>query len=94
MKSIFMVMTHLALLTLLPEPSRAQDGENKNVQPPVTLPAPAQKPSDEPDLAITPNTIRIQSRDFPKEGNWVMLAGFTELGSPCLSRDGNHGQRA
>ncbi len=89
MKFILMLMTHLALFTLLPEPSRAQDGEKNNAQPPATVPAPAQKPSDEPDLAITPNTIRIQSNDSHKEGTWVVMAGFSELGSPCLSRDGN-----
>ena len=36
-----------------------------------------------------PNTIRIQSMDSPKEGSWVLMAGFSELGSPCFSRDGN-----
>jgi len=89
MKCIPMVMTHLALLSLLLEPSRAQHGEKDNAQPPANVPAPAQKPGDEPDLAITPNTIRIQSTDSPKEGSWVVMAGFSELGSPCLSRDGN-----
>jgi Tol biopolymer transport system component len=39
--------------------------------------------------AITPNTIRIQSIDSPKEGSWVTMDGFSELGSPCLSRDGD-----
>ena len=26
----------------------------------------------EPDLVISPDTIRIQSTDSPKEGNWVI----------------------
>jgi Tol biopolymer transport system component len=89
MKCTLTVMTHLALLTLLTIPGLAQDVEKNNVQPPATVPAPAQKPSDEPDLAVTPNTIRIQSMDSPKDGNWVVMPGFSELGSPCFSRDGN-----
>jgi hypothetical protein len=43
--------------------------------------------AQEGNLAITPNTIRIQSIDSPKEGSWVYMAGFSELGSPCFSRD-------
>jgi Tol biopolymer transport system component len=45
--------------------------------------------AQEGNLAITPNTIRIQAVDSPKEGSWVYMAGFSELGSPCFSRDGN-----
>ncbi len=74
MKCLLGMMTHLALVALLLEPGRA--------------PASAQKPGDEPELAITPNTIRIQSTESPNEGSWVVLPGFSELGSPCLSRDG------
>jgi Tol biopolymer transport system component len=43
---------------------------------------------DEPDLVITPNTIRIQFLDAPREGKWVIMPGFSELGSPTFSRDG------
>jgi Tol biopolymer transport system component len=75
-----LVMTHLALLTLVPQASRAQVGAKGNAR--------AQKLGDEPDFAITANTIRIQSTDSPKEGNWVVMPGFSELGSPCFSRDG------
>jgi dipeptidyl aminopeptidase/acylaminoacyl peptidase len=88
MQFILMVTAHLALLTLLPEPGRTQGVEKKSAQPPPFVSAGAQKSGDEPDLAITPNTIRIQSMDSPKEGSWVVMAGFSELGSPCLSRDG------
>ena len=77
------------LLTLLLEPSRAQDGEKDKFRQSTTVPALAQKAADEPDLVITPNTIRIQSTTSPKVGNWVVMAGFSELGSPCFSRDGN-----
>ncbi len=42
----------------------------------------------QPDLAVTPNTIRIQSLDEPAKGTWVELPGFSELGSPTFSRDG------
>jgi hypothetical protein len=86
MKCVLTMITHLAVLLLLHDPSHAQD---KKDQPPATVPTPAQKSADEPDLVITPNTIRIQSVDSPKVGSWVVMPGFTELGSPCLSRDGN-----
>ena len=66
-----------------------EDGEKDNAQPPATVTAPAQKPTHEPDLAITPNTIRIQSTDSPKEGAGVVTAGFSELGQFRSSRDGN-----
>jgi Tol biopolymer transport system component len=45
--------------------------------------------AQEGELVVTPNTIRIQSTDAPKEGIWVVMTGFSELGSPCFSRDGN-----
>jgi hypothetical protein len=61
-KCTLIEMTHLALLTLLPEPSRAQDGAQDNAQ------RSAQKPSDEPVFAVTPNTIRIQAMDSPRKG--------------------------
>jgi Tol biopolymer transport system component len=81
MKCIVMAIAHLALFTLLAEGSRAED-QNKEG-------APAQKPGDEPNVAITPNTIRIQSTDSPKAGNWVVMPGFSELGSPSFSREGD-----
>jgi len=45
-------------------------------------------PTDEPELVITPNTIRIQPIDSPKDGHWVIMPGFSELGSPSFSKDG------
>jgi dipeptidyl aminopeptidase/acylaminoacyl peptidase len=42
----------------------------------------------EPDLVITPNTVRIQSLEEPTKGQWVTMSGFSELGSPTFSRDG------
>ena len=42
----------------------------------------------EPDLVITPNTIRIQSLAVANKGYWALMPGFSELGSPCFSRDG------
>jgi hypothetical protein len=33
---------------------------------------------------FTPNTIRIQSLESPEKGEWVVMPGFKELGSPCL----------
>ncbi len=45
--------------------------------------------SGRPDLVLnTPNTIRVQSLDNPANGNWVVMPGFVELGSPTFSRDG------
>jgi Tol biopolymer transport system component len=45
--------------------------------------------STRPDIVlVTPNTIRIQSLDNPADGNWVVMPGFAELGSPTFSRDG------
>ncbi len=38
--------------------------------------------------AITPNTIRVQSLESPERGEWVVMPGFSELGSPSFSRDG------
>ncbi len=43
---------------------------------------------NEPDLVITPNTIRIQSLAEPTKGQWVVMPGFSELGSPTFSTDG------
>jgi Tol biopolymer transport system component len=39
-------------------------------------------------FAVTPSTIRIQSIESPQRGNWVVMPGFSELGSPTFSRDG------
>jgi Tol biopolymer transport system component len=44
--------------------------------------------ADEPNVVITPNTIRIQSLDDATKGQWVVMPGFSELGSPTFSRDG------
>jgi Tol biopolymer transport system component len=44
--------------------------------------------AQERDAEITPSTIRIQSTESPKDGSWVLMPGFKELGSPCFSRDG------
>jgi len=44
--------------------------------------------SDQPDVLYTPNTIRIQSLEEPQKGEWVVMPGFSELGSPTFSRDG------
>jgi Tol biopolymer transport system component len=82
MRCILMVMTQLAILSLLQEPTFAQDQEKVKARPLA-----AQR-GDEPRFALTPNTIRIQAIDSPKEGSWVVLPGFSELGSPCFSRDG------
>jgi Tol biopolymer transport system component len=50
--------------------------------------AAAQEPN-RPDIVLnTPNTIRIQSVENPADGNWVVMRGFAELGSPTFSRDG------
>ncbi len=43
---------------------------------------------DQPDVLYTPNTIRIQSLEEPAKGEWVVMPGFSELGSPTFSRDG------
>ena len=43
---------------------------------------------DEPNRVITPNTIRIQPVDQPEKGKWVVMPGFSELGSPTFSKDG------
>jgi Tol biopolymer transport system component len=37
---------------------------------------------------VTPNTVRIQSLEEPTKGEWVVMPGFSELGSPTFSRDG------
>jgi Tol biopolymer transport system component len=89
MKCALILMTRLAFLTLLFEPSRAQHGEQLDAQSDATDLVLAQQPGGEAEFAVTPNTIRIQSTDSPKNGSWVVVPGFSELGSPCLSRDGN-----
>jgi Tol biopolymer transport system component len=35
-----------------------------------------------------PITVRVQSIDDPKQGYWVAMPGFQELGSPSFSKDG------
>ena len=40
------------------------------------------------ELAITPHTIRVQPMDPDEKGQWIMMPGYSELGSPCFSRDG------
>lgn len=75
------------LLVLPPTPGSARQNKGTEQGPPDRMAAPP-GPDDEPDPAITPNTVRIQSRDRPEEGRWVVMPGFSELGSPCFSRDG------
>lgn len=43
---------------------------------------------EQPPVLFTPNTIRIQSLEEPTKGEWVVMQGFRELGSPTFSRDG------
>ncbi len=43
---------------------------------------------DEPELVITPHTIRVEPLDPKREGSWIVLPGFSELGSPTFSPDG------
>jgi Tol biopolymer transport system component len=43
---------------------------------------------DEPALVITPHTIRVQATDPHGRGYWIVMPGFSELGSPTFSRDG------
>ena len=42
---------------------------------------------DEPELVITPRTIRVQPTDPDEKGHWIEMPGYGELGSPCFSRD-------
>ncbi len=42
----------------------------------------------DPRLAITPHTIRVQPMDPDQKGDWIIMPGYAELGSPCFSRDG------
>lgn len=65
-----------------------QDAPKPVPPPPAIKAEPEKAPSDEPELVITPNTIRIQSMAKPEEGHWVTMPGFSELGSPSFSRDG------
>ena len=51
--------------------------------------------SGRPDIVLaTPNTIRIESLDDPKNGHWVVMPGFAELGSPTFSRGTVNGSRS
>ncbi len=43
---------------------------------------------DVPALVITPHTIRVQPSDPDGQGHWIVMPGFSELGSPTFSRDG------
>ncbi len=88
MRPISCLTACLTFLGLLPESGRAQQEKEGDPVPPAAEKAAAPKPDDEPDLVITPNTIRIQSTEKPQEGRWVVMPGFSELGSPCFSRDG------
>ena len=47
-----------------------------------------QRDPDEPEQAITPHTIRVQPVDPGEQGHWIVMPGYSELGSPCFSRDG------
>jgi len=42
----------------------------------------------EPDLVITPHTIRVQPMDPDGTGHWITMRDYSELGSPCPSPDG------
>jgi Tol biopolymer transport system component len=89
MKPIFGLVSCLVLLLLAPNLGHARQGGEDDAESPVVRKRPAPRPDDEPDLVITPNTIRIQSTEQPEEGRWVVMPGFGELGSPCFSRDGS-----
>lgn len=58
------------------------------VQAQEPVPGKAARADGEPDLVITPNTVRIQLVARSEEGKWVLMPGFSELGSPCFSRTG------
>ena len=88
MKPFSCLTACLALLLLPPKPGHARQDRKGDPDPPVARKAAAPKSDDEPDLVITPNTIRIQSTEKPEVGHWVVMPGFSELGSPCFSRDG------
>lgn len=76
-------------LLILSNPIWSHADEAPQVEPhpnrPAALVALAQ---DEPDLVITPHTIRIERLASPEVGHWINLPGYSELGSPCISRDG------
>lgn len=83
-----LTMACVVLLLMPPRPGSARqhgEGDPKS-RGDRRLAAPG--PDEGPEDGITPNTIRIQSTDRPEEGRWVVMPGFSELGSPCFSRDG------
>jgi TolB protein len=88
MKPFSCLTACLALLLLPPKPGHAQQDRKGDPDAPVARKAAAPKSDGEPGLVITPNTIRIQSTEKPEQGHWVVMPGFSELGSPCFSRDG------
>jgi Tol biopolymer transport system component len=88
MKPLTYLVACLASLLLLSNPGHARPGGKGDPDPPVAQKGAAPKPDDEPDLVVTPNPIRIQSTARPEEGRWVVMPGFSELGSPCFSGDG------
>jgi Tol biopolymer transport system component len=89
MKTVSCLVTGVALLLLAPDSVRARDDGQGAPGTPVARTCTQPRPDDEPDLVITPNTIRIQSTEQPEEGRWGVMPGFGELGSPCFSRDGS-----
>jgi Tol biopolymer transport system component len=44
--------------------------------------------AEKPRSDLGPITVRVQSIGDPKQGHWVVMPGFRELGSPSLSKDG------
>jgi dipeptidyl aminopeptidase/acylaminoacyl peptidase len=88
MKPISGLVACLGLLLFPPNPGHAQPDGKGDPDPLAVRRNAAPRPDDEPDLVITPNSIRIQSTEQPKEGRWVVMPGFSELGSPCFSGDG------
>ncbi len=86
MRCTLAVAISVGLCSLGVEASRAQQDGKNDGRP--REPAPHARADDPPELEITPNTIRIQALDSPRKGSWVIMPGFSELGSPCFSSDG------
>lgn len=88
MKPFSSLIACLSLLLVLPSSGPAQQGKKGDPEPPVPQEAAAPKEDDEPDLVITPHTIRVQPTDPDGKGHWITMPRYGELGSPCFSRDG------
>jgi Tol biopolymer transport system component len=78
----------LTTLVLLLNTAQARE-DTTDSRRPASVPILAQGAGDEPELVITPNSIRIQSFASPDRGRWIVMPGYSELGSPCFSRDGD-----